>query len=163
MDEEPKQSWLRRNWWVFPAGCLGMILLAVVFVAGAAWLALHFLKSNEAYRQGLQAALNSPAVIDALGEPITPGSVTSGSVKYVNGDASASLEVPLTGPKGSGTLCIEADRKQDQWKFTTLEVEINNGNVILPLLPGGPHGGDLALPPAKQDEPKPTLEQPAEK
>src|SRR4051812_41399935 len=100
-----RRSWWGRNcFWVVPVGCLvplavcgGGISLILVLVFGA-------LKSSDAYKQAVALARGDPAVQAALGTPITEGVFTGGTMNIENGAGDADLQIPLSGPKGSGSL-----------------------------------------------------------
>src|SRR5437870_57824 len=125
MDQPPQRSWWGRNWyWVVPVGCLVPLLVCgggfvLIFTS-----ALGIIKSSDVYKDALSRAKESPAVQAALGMPITDGFLINGGVNVAEGSGSADLSVPLSGPKGSGTLHVVAARSAGKWTFSTLTVEV---------------------------------------
>ena len=52
------------------------------------------------------------------------------------GSGYADLVIPISGPKGEGTLYVEAEKARGQWYFTTLEVTVAGTNDSYDLLAG---------------------------
>jgi cytochrome oxidase complex assembly protein 1 len=132
MDENPppipsvrQPNWFSRNWkWAVPGGCLIVILMGIAFVGAAFFLALGMMKQSDAYKIAFDRAQQNPAVIDALGSPIRAGKFVSGSSHVEGPSGDAKLSIPLSGPKGKGTLYVEATKSAGVWQFAILVVEI---------------------------------------
>ena len=133
--EQPKQSWLSRNWkWVVPLGCLVPIialggLISAIFVGVGS-----LIRSSAPYEQGLEKATANPEVVEQLGAPIEAGWFTQGSISVNNASGEADLAVPLNGPEGEGTLYIVAEKKAGQWQFQQLEVAVSDSEERIDLL-----------------------------
>jgi hypothetical protein len=115
-------------------GCLSTLLL---FAGGIALLfsfVFGMMKSSDVYSQALTRAKASPAVIEALGTPITEGYFTSGSIQETGPSGSAELSIPISGPKGAATIYLEARESAGQWSFSKLVVEIATPNQRIDLL-----------------------------
>ncbi len=115
-------------------GCLLAILLVIAFVAAVGGLAFLGMSQNDAYQQAVEHARLSPEVIAVLGEPIEAGLFTSGSVNVSGPSGSAELAIPVSGPEGSGTLYVVAEKSAGEWRFTTLELEVEGATGRLDLL-----------------------------
>ena len=132
MDENPppippidRSNWLSRNWkWALPGGCLIVLFVGVAFVAAAFFLALGIMKQSDAYKIAVDRAQQNEAVIDALGSPVSAGTFVSGSSHVEGPSGDAKLSIPLSGPKGKGTLYVEATKSVGVWQFGTLVVKI---------------------------------------
>ena len=139
MYQQPKPSWWSRNWkWVVPVGCLGSL---AVFVGGV--LLFIFLvysgvsaaiRSSDAYQEGMARAQAHPEVKSALGEPIESGFWISGSINVSGSSGRADVEIPISGPKGSGTLYVVGTRSAGRWQYSTVEVEIPGRPARINLL-----------------------------
>ena len=135
MNERYEPNWWNRNWkWFVPVGCLtvivlfaGLIVLIITFVFG-------MMKNSDVYSQALTRAKANPAVEAALGEPITDGYMTSGSISETNGSGNAELSIPISGPKSGATIYLEAHKSAGQWTFSKLQVEIDKPNQRIDLL-----------------------------
>lgn len=112
------------------SGCLWAFLVLVMFMVGSGVLigggvywAFNGLAKSEAATQALRRASETPAVIDKLGAPLVRGTFATGDYSVnSNGTGRASLNLPISGPKGSGTLVIVGTRADQQWTFSRLVV-----------------------------------------
>jgi hypothetical protein len=111
-------------------------LLIVAFVFVLMSFVFGMMKSSDAYSQALTRAKANPAVIEALGSPIKDGYFTSGSINETGPSGTAELSIPISGPKGSGTIFLEAHKSAGEWSFTKLVVEIDKSNQRIDLLTG---------------------------
>ena len=131
--QQPQQKGcLGRNWkWMLPVGCLGLILAGLALVGGIVFVAMSAIKSSEVYQGALKAARAHPAAVERLGEPIKDGWLVQGNVKSDGGGGSANFEIPVSGPKGSGTLHVRAVRPDDAWMYERLDLSANGETVSL--------------------------------
>src|SRR5262249_741714 len=121
MEPAPQRSWFGRNWlWVVPVGCLAPLLLCCGLPMLIALVAGNALKSSEVYKDAGAKAQARAEVKEAVGEPIEPSSLVTGTLD--EGSGQAVLAVPLTGPKGMGALEAKASKQGGKWEFTTLRV-----------------------------------------
>jgi hypothetical protein len=73
------------------------------------------IKSTEPYKEAPAKAKMNPEVIEALGSPIKEGFFVSGN-SNVNGAAGeANLAIPISGPKGNGTIYAKAAKSLGRW------------------------------------------------
>ncbi|HEX5706461.1 MAG TPA: cytochrome c oxidase assembly factor Coa1 family protein [Pyrinomonadaceae bacterium] len=150
---QPSKGWWGRNWkWFLPTGCLGLLLLIVAFVAAIVFFVFSTIKSSDVYRNAVEQARANPSVVQEMGEPIEEGWYVTGSVK----NDFASLEIPISGPKRSGTIYAVALRDAGEWQYTRLEVKIEgiDGRVQIlnPLLPPALRGLESEV---EEDAPTP--------
>ncbi|MEW5743343.1 MAG: cytochrome c oxidase assembly factor Coa1 family protein [Myxococcota bacterium] len=150
-------GWFARNWkWLVGGGCLGSLMCCGLFGAITYFTAKKVIEGSPVFAEAIQKANSSPEVTAALGSPITPGGMLQGEVKDSGGTGTASLKVPIEGPKGKGTLYVEATKSGADWKFTSLTADVGGKSVNLldqpsmKNLPGGgqpPPGGQPGQPP----------------
>ena len=107
-----------------PVGCL----VPVLFLGGCAlaifFFAMGVLKQTDAYKTALARAQANPAVIEAIGSPISQTGIVSGNNNVTGATGEANLSIPLKGPKGKATLYVEAKKSTDVWYFQTMVVKI---------------------------------------
>ena len=112
-------------------GCLGLIVVGAIFSFGIYFAVMNVIKKTDVYAEAFQRAQNSTEVQAGLGTPITTGWAFVGSVNYKNNSGTASFTVPLTGPKGEGTLSVKADKSAAApWQYSTLEVAFPDGHKV---------------------------------
>jgi hypothetical protein len=133
---QPPRGWWSRNWkWFLPAGCLTFIVLIVGFVFAIVLLVFGAIKSSDVYQTALSAARNNAEVMEALGTPIDDGMFMTGKVNTEGPAGEASLSIPISGPRGSGTIFAEATKSAGRWSFTTLEVEVKGTGRRIDISP----------------------------
>lgn len=131
--QQPQQKGcLGRNWkWMLPAGCLGLILAVVALVGGIVFVTMSAIKSSEVYKGALGIAQSHPAAVERLGEPIKDGWFVTGNVNLGAAGGNANLEIPLSGPKGSGTLHVRAVSPGGSWMYERLDLAAGGEMVSL--------------------------------
>lgn len=122
-----------------PAGCLTFVVLVIGFVLLIAMLVFGAMKSTDVYKTALAAARDNPEVVEALGTPIKDGMFVTGKTNVDGASGEATFAIPISGPKGSGTLYVTATKSAGRWEYQTLEVQIGSSNERIPLEnPGEP-------------------------
>ena len=122
---------------------VGGLLMIVVFGGGTMAL-LKFvsgkLRESEPYQFAMAAAQRDPAVTEALGSPLTAGTLVSGSFNESNLGSFYQLAVPISGPKGKGTLHVVANRSggDERWSYQTLKVMVTGTKQTIPLNTAAP-------------------------
>lgn len=130
-----EKTWWDRNWkWFVPLGCLSGLTLLIGFVAAVLVFVFGLMKSSDAYRLAFAKAQQSRAAMATLGEPLKSGLFVSGNV-HVNGPAgTANLAIPVSGPKGSGTLHLQATKSAGRWTFEQLFLDVTATGQRIDLL-----------------------------
>src|SRR6266480_7615491 len=101
----PRPNWWKRNWkWFVPLGCFSITMLFVVFVGSIVLIVFSAVKSSDVYKDALARAKSHPALIEALGSPVTEGFLVSGNTNVNGASGEANLAIPVSGPKGKGTI-----------------------------------------------------------
>ena len=118
----PRKSWWSRNWkWAVPVFAGTPILVCGGFIGILFAVVFSVLTNSVAYTESVAAVRADPAIVAALGTPIEEG-LPSGNVQVNGGSGYADLAIPISGPLGSGTIYVEAEKRGSDWYFTTLEV-----------------------------------------
>jgi hypothetical protein len=119
-----------------------MLLLAVTFVFvifGTVFgVVFGAMKSSDAYKSALAKTQADPRVVSALGSPITDGFFVSGKTNVNGTSGEADMTVPISGPKGKGTLYFVASKFAGQWTFSKLMVEIGKTGERIDLIEDPP-------------------------
>ena len=129
------QGWFARHWKaVVGVGCLGIILLGGAFVGGIFFLVMSSIRSSDAYQQALAKAGANPEVVVRLGQPLQPGWMVSGSINVSGPSGDADLSIPVSGPKGKGTIYVVGKKSAGQWTYSRMEVEVEGQPGRIDLL-----------------------------
>jgi hypothetical protein len=114
------------------------LAIAVSVAAFVVFLLLfieRIIKSSEVYQLSLAKAQTANAVSEYIGYPLREGWLVSGSLtESVGGMGDAVLSIPITGPKGSGRLHVEAQRRAGEWTFRTFQLEVVGQQSDIDLL-----------------------------
>ncbi len=128
-------NWWSRNWkWCVPAGCFSIVLVMVVFVGLIVALVFGLIKSSDVYKDALTQAQANESVSEALGSPIEAGFLVTGSINISGSSGDADIAIPISGPKGSGTIYAVATKSGGAWTFSTLNVQIKGSEERMNLL-----------------------------
>jgi hypothetical protein len=130
------RTWTQRNWtWFVPVLVAGCLVLMAAFVAGIAAAVFASIRSSAPYAEAVARARSSPAVVEALGEPVATRWWVTGSIHVTNREGSARLAVPIRGPRGKGMVLLEADKRDGAWRYSLLEVAVDGVPQRIDLLP----------------------------
>ncbi len=113
-------------------GCLGLIVAAVAGFGFMFWGIAKVITGSEPYQQSIAAVESNAAAVEALGEPIKPGFFSSGSISTENGVGKADFTIPVSGPKGKGTLRVVASKSSSSapWTYETWQLDVEGGESI---------------------------------
>jgi hypothetical protein len=128
----PQPSWWKRNWkWVVPVGgCMSLIVLFVMFVGSIFYGVTTALEESQPYEYALEKINQDEVLTQQLGSPIEKDGMIQGSYNYNNGDKTADMRIPISGPNGSGTLIVQATGEDDNWTYNVIRVEIKDNESI---------------------------------
>ncbi|MDH5507240.1 MAG: cytochrome c oxidase assembly factor 1 family protein [Anaerolineae bacterium] len=92
------------------------------------------MRSSSFYTQAVEMAQNDPQVMSALGNPVEPGWWVAGSISTQGLSGEANLSIPLSGPRGKGTLYADGRRITGVWQYYSLAVVVKSSGEIIDLL-----------------------------
>ena len=106
-------------------------------VGGCVAFLFTVLKSNEPYQHAVQVVARDARAQKALGTPIKPGWLVSGSVNVSGPSGDADLSIPVRGPSSSGTVYVVAKKSAGRWQYQTLDLQLEGVEERINLLPAG--------------------------
>jgi hypothetical protein len=123
----------RSHGWSFNAiiGILGAFL-GIGAAVGIPAMVFWSLKSNGAYRQGMDIARKDPAVIELLGSPVEGGFFVIGRTQgFLGGSEMANLRVSISGPRAHGTLYVFGEKPEDgAWRVERMSIDVGRQRVL---------------------------------
>jgi Cytochrome oxidase complex assembly protein 1 len=142
------RSWLGRNWKRLLAA---VFLCAVVFVVGIFTLIMSAMRSSDVVNEAFARARSNAVVTQRLGGPISEGWFIGGSINASPGSGDADLSVPISGPKGKGTVYVTAQKTAGTWSYSLMMATVEGSNQKIDLLAVAP----AALPQSNTPSPAP--------
>ncbi|NIJ78495.1 hypothetical protein FHT08_003629 [Xanthomonas campestris] len=112
--------WSRHWKWIVPGIGVALFLLLALAIGGLLSVVAATLKSSDVYRDALRIARADARVTRALGTPVEDAFLPSGSIRYTGQAGDARFSVDLHGPRGEGSLQVDATRRHGQWRYQTL-------------------------------------------
>jgi hypothetical protein len=106
--------------------CIVAFLVLVVFAG---------LKQTDAYKMAVARAGSDPRVTAALGTPIETGWYLSGHANVNGGSGDADFSIPISGPKGKGTIYAVATKSGGDWTYSKLQVKVESTGETIDLSP----------------------------
>lgn len=133
--EPMKKSWLERNpLWKIPLGCLTLFVLIAAFAIILITVITSSFRHSDVYKQAIAQAAANPQVRERIGEPIKPDWLISGEINVSGSSGKANLVIPISGPRGRGSIHAVAQKSGGIWQFTYLEVDAANHSASIDLL-----------------------------
>ncbi|MEA2238304.1 MAG: hypothetical protein QOC81_3028 [Thermoanaerobaculia bacterium] len=111
-------------------GCGSALVLFGIFAVVIVVVVFGAMKKSDVYQEALRRAQADPAVISALGTPIEAGLMVTGSVNVDSSGGHATLDFPISGPKGKATVHAVATKSGAGWEYSALTVKPDNGSLI---------------------------------
>jgi hypothetical protein len=111
-------------------GCGAALVLLVGFAAVIVVVVFGAMKRSDVYREALSRVQNDPAVTAALGTPIEAGLYVTGKINIDGTGGHATIDFPISGPKGKATVHAVATKSGAGWDYSELTVTPANGPVI---------------------------------
>ncbi len=132
LPQPAKKNWFARHRVLTVVGVLG-ILITIASAAGC-YLIFSLIASSTPAKLAVDRAQTNPVVLQRLGTPLKESWFVTGSIEVANDSGHAELNIPVTGPKGSGKIYLLAAKRFGKWKFIDLEILIAGTDQPLDLL-----------------------------
>jgi hypothetical protein len=125
----------RHTQWKLLAGlAAGVLVFLALACCGFLYFTQPVIKSLDVVQEAVKRATSTPAVVSQLGTPIKTGWLVTGSITWSNSSGDADLAIPISGPKGKGTIDLTAHKSKGTWTYSVLEVVIDGGGEKIDLL-----------------------------
>jgi Cytochrome oxidase complex assembly protein 1 len=124
--EKPRQSWLRAHWKLLLVLWLGVTIAGAIAVFAS-------IRTSDAAKLAIQTAESNPMLVERLGQPLKAGWFVSGNMEVTPASGHAELAIPISGPKGSGTIYAEERKRagSGNWRcFSTGMTRATKGSTF---------------------------------
>jgi len=149
------RSWLGRNWkWLLAA----VFVCGAVFVVGILTLVMGAMRGSDVAREATARAQSNALLGQHLGTPISEGWLVGGSINVSPGAGDADLSVPISGPKGKGTVYVRAQKAGGAWSYSLMEATIEGSSERIDLLASAA----AAVPPSELPNATPPADAPSQ-
>ena len=91
---------------------------------------MYLLKSSVIYSMSLEKARSNKLLISYIGYPIEPGFFVAGKIGWAGPNGTGYISFPISGPKKSGVIRGNAEKKDGNWEFIRLYVYFENDKRI---------------------------------
>jgi hypothetical protein len=125
------RSWLGRHWKKLLAAAF---VCGIVFVVGIFTLLMGAMRGSDVAKEAVARAQSNPLVMQRLGAPINEGWLVGGSINVSPGSGNADLSVPISGPKGKGTVYVAAQKTAGTWTYSLMQAAIEGSSDKIDLL-----------------------------
>lgn len=109
---------------------------------GCVWFFMRLgMKSLGAYTIAVHRAEADARVTAVTGTPLKEGLLVMGSFNVNGASGRAELAIPMSGPRGKGTIYLVAAQSAGEWRFSTLvfqvdpsgeRIDLQKGEIITP-------------------------------
>jgi Cytochrome oxidase complex assembly protein 1/zinc-ribbon domain len=127
-------SWAETHWKRLVALLLFLAVLGVAALLGIVSLGMSFVRNSDVAEEAIARARSSQAVTQRLGVPIKEARFVSGSINVSPGSGSADLALPISGPKGSGTLYVTARKIAGAWQYSLIQLNVEGSGDKIDVL-----------------------------
>ena len=127
----PRRGWSRNPWAIgltIVSGCLLFVIVLLISV-------FALLSHSEAAKLSISTAQSSQLLVQQLGTPLKTGRFITGNINLQNDSGQAELTIPISGPKGKGTLFSEARKTEGIWHLKSLRFARIGSDDKVDLLP----------------------------
>ena len=119
-----------------PTGCcLGPLIVGGAFAAFIVLVVFGAMKQSDVYKTAVARAKADPRVAAALGTPIEDGWYLSGHTNVNGSSGDADISIPISGPKGKGTIYAVATKSGGEWSYSKLQVKVESTGETIDLGP----------------------------
>src|SRR6202795_5032575 len=120
-----RKSWFGRYWiWLLAA----LLLCGALFVFGIFSLIIGAMRSSDVAKEAFARAQSNALVGQRLGTPISEGWFVGGSINVTPASGDADLSVPISGPKGKGTVYVTAQKTAGTWAYSVMQAAIEGSS-----------------------------------
>jgi hypothetical protein len=115
--------------WLVPLLVVG-VLVVVAFVGSVVWFVFGLMKSSEPYKHAVDLVMHDPQAVSALGAPVQPEWLVTGSIRLSGASGFANLAILVRGQLQKGTVYVLARKFAGEWSYQRVILVLEDGRRI---------------------------------
>jgi len=129
-------QWFKSNWkWFVPMAILsGFVPVTTGIFTGILLTCFVVIRSSKIFKLTVATVQADKQVIEHLGLPINPGLLVLGNISRRASGTMVNLTIPLSGSQGNATVFAVASKKDNQWIFSSLQLQFPDHGPRIDLL-----------------------------
>lgn len=142
------RGWFERNWkWFVPTSVLLFLIVCSAVFSGIITLLFFSFRSSDVYSGAVEIVQSHDTAREVLGEPIRTKWYVTGEINISGSKGHAELAIPVYGTRRTGTVYLEAEKRNGTWYFDYLILHVHETGEKISLLdednrmPGSEDGG----------------------
>ena len=130
-----EKKWWNNPWTCGVGGCcFGCVAIPLIMVGIFGFGVVGMIGQSGIYQDAADLVRSHPAVIERLGEPLDVGWPRDISINFDDDGGQAKLRFPVSGPNGSGTVRVEAERDGGTWEYRRMILYMKDSSGKIDLL-----------------------------
>lgn len=136
--------WFKSNWkWFIPMAILSCFVPVTTAIFTAILLTCFVvIRTSKFFKLTVTTVQGDKRVIEHLGSPINPGLLVLGNISRRASGTMVNLTIPLSGSQGNATLFAVASKKDNQWIYSSLQIQCPDHGPRIDLLLPAPQKED---------------------
>ena len=130
-----RKGWFERHWKLVVSLA---VLLTLLAVSGFVFSLFYLIRSSASATLAIATAESNPLLTRRLGQPLKVGWMVTVTIEVTPASGHAELAIPISGPKGRGTVYAEARKSAGLWHLELLQFGADGSDDRLDLLLGEP-------------------------
>ncbi|HVC91080.1 MAG TPA: cytochrome c oxidase assembly factor Coa1 family protein [Acidobacteriaceae bacterium] len=128
--DETRPGWFRTHLTLVLVVWAGLGLLAGVY-------ACTLVRTSDVTKLAITTAVSNPVVLEQVGSPMQTGWLFPAKITLRRDSGHARFSIPISGPRGSGTLYTEGLKEAGVWRLVMLEFKKYGSPDRIDLLANG--------------------------
>ncbi|MGH9776393.1 MAG: cytochrome c oxidase assembly factor Coa1 family protein [Candidatus Acidiferrales bacterium] len=135
-------DWWSQNWKLTILAGLAALAVLSIAMAGIVYsVAVMSFRATDVYRMTMAQVRANPVVLAQIGQPLRVGWHLRYQIRTDSSEGDADFAIPISGPRGSGTVHAVAQRREGKWNFESLMLEVSGQPNQYNLLERAAGGG----------------------
>ncbi len=118
---------------------IALLVIALILLLAGSLVGFIMTFADDVAKVAVATAEQNPVMAAQVGLPLKQRWLVTGQTKESPTSGTARIAVPVSGPKGSGTLYVEAHKQAGLWQLDQLQFAPRGSEERIDLLPPPEH------------------------